>query len=488
MSLGRNILKIFTNRVASSSILFVTMPIVARMFTPDDFGVRQIFISILGLLGVAACFRYELSIPLAKNDTEASASFALSAMISLILSLLMLAIIPFVKSQVASWFKSPDLELFLWLIPIGILMESLRRSLQYWAAYSMRFGIMAWSGFVSAAIAGLTPIAWYFIYGRSPAGLLAAIFSGGTIAILIFLITFFRVLIAGLKDCSFRSIIDIAKYYKKFPIYSTWGSFLNTLSRNMPTFILGLYFPLKIVGYYSLANRIITFPSSLLGTSIGQVFYPTAGKEYNKTGDISGLVRNTVRRLAQIGIFPMVAIGFYGAPLFGFVFGQNWVEAGIYAQILSIFLLSQFITSPITVIFAVKAYQDKELIYNIVLSSGRFLALFLASQMNNPRITLGAYAIISFTVYALTLAWLLRLSNISVKWGLKIMLKYIFGSAMLLLPTLFFVYRGHSIFTILASLVLETMLYVSILCKMDTSLQVQINAVFRSVKGFSAKL
>ncbi len=488
MSLNGNILKITTSRVASWAIGLAVTPIIARVFTPEDFGVWQISMSIIGVLGILACFRYDLSIPLGRDDKEASASLALSAIISLIFSLIVLATVPFVKSQMAIWFKSPDLEVLLWLIPIGILVKSLQEALRYLAAYKMRFGIMAYAGFASSAIGVLMPIGWYFIYGRSPAGLLAAILTGYTAGILILVIPLFGILIAGLKDDGLGSIIDVAKYHKRFPIYSIWAGLINTFSRYMPAFFLGLYFPTEVVGYYSLGNRIVTMPSSLLGRSISQVLYPAIGKQYQKTGDISKIVRTMVRRLAQTGIFPTVVIGFYGATLFRLLLGYNWVEAGIYAQILSVVVLSQFITSPMTGIFAVRSYQDKGLIYNIALAVSRFMALLLTSRMNNPRITLMAYAVASFTVYALTLAWLLRLSNVSVWWGLSIILKYIFGSAGLLLPTLFLISRGYSTFVVLASLVLETMLYLSILYKTDTSLQLGVNTVFRRVKVFSAKL
>ncbi len=482
MSLGGNVLKLTASRVASSVVLFATMPIVTRMFMPADFGVQQVFIAIMGVLGIIACFRYELSIPMGRDDKEASASFALSAMISLIFALALLAIVPFVKTKLAVWFKSPDLERFLWLLPVAILMESLRRSLRYWAAYRMRFGIMAWEGLAKASVAGLTPIVWYSVWGRSPAGLLVSIFTGGAVAILVLSIPLFRVLARCINDSSFRSIAGVAKYYKRFPIYDTWSGLINALSAQMPTFLLGLLFPTKIVGYYSIGNRVITLPASVLGDSIKQVFFPTASKEQHKTGDISGIVRNIVTRLVQIGVFPMLAIGFSGVKLFGFIFGQEWVEAGVYAQILSIAFLSQFVTSPITAVFSIRGYQGKRLIYSTVLASSRFMALILAGQMNNPRVVLGAYAIASSTVYLLTFAWLLRLSDVPVLWGAKIMLRHIFVSAALLLPTLLFVYRGYNIWIILASLLSAAVFYLLILYKVDVTLRSGVDALFQKAR------
>jgi O-antigen/teichoic acid export membrane protein len=251
----------------------------------------------------------------------------------------------------------------------------------------------------------------------------------------------------------------------------------------MPTFFLGMYFPTKIVGYYSLGNRIVNLPATLLGDSIRQVLYPTAGKEYNRTGDIAEIVHGIVRRLVQIGIFPIMMIGFCGAPLFSFLFGAEWTEAGVYAQILCIFTLPQFITSPLTAIFSVKSYQEKGLIYNISLAASRFMALFLAGRLGDPRTTLAAYAITSSIIYFLTFVWLLRLGNVSAKWGLGILLKYISGSAMLLLPTLFLAHVGYGISLILISLFLETMIYVLILYKVDKTIQTSVSEALHKFRN-----
>jgi len=476
MSLGQNVLKLAVGRIASTAVLFAATPIIARMFIPEDLGIQEVFMAIMGVLGVVACLRYELSIPLGKDDKEAGASFALSIIICVVFALIILLVVHYTRSYVAMRFRSPALEGFLWLLPIAIAIDGLRQTLLYWMGYKERFGIMAWSGLAKSILAGLTPIIWYFAYGRSPAALVAAILAGSIVATLVLLFPLFPSLITSIKDSGFGAIVNIARRHKKFPVYHTWSGLVNVLSARMPTFFLGMYFPTKIVGYYSLGNRVITLPTTLLGASIRQVLYPAAGKEYNKTGDVAEIVRSIIRRLVQIGVFPIIAIGFCGASLFSFLFGEEWIEAGVYAQILSIFILPQFITSPVTAIFSVKSYQEKGLVYNVSLATSRFIVLLLTTRFNNPRVTLGAYAITSFIIYFLAYTWLLRLSNVSVQWGLKIIIKYISGSVVLLLPTFFLIHAGHGISVILISLFLETMLYFLILCKVDKTIQTAISA------------
>ena len=70
-SLGANIIKLLSSKVAAQVITFATAPIIARLFLPEHFGIVQIFSSIAGVITVITCLRYELSIPLAKDEKEA---------------------------------------------------------------------------------------------------------------------------------------------------------------------------------------------------------------------------------------------------------------------------------------------------------------------------------------------------------------------------------------------------------------------------------
>ena len=58
-------------RVVAAGIALVTMPIVARLFTPGDFGVAALFMSIIGIISTVSALRYEGALVLPKEDEEA---------------------------------------------------------------------------------------------------------------------------------------------------------------------------------------------------------------------------------------------------------------------------------------------------------------------------------------------------------------------------------------------------------------------------------
>lgn len=298
MSIGRNVVKLTSSRIAAQAVGFVTAPIIARLYLPEHFGVRQIFVSIAGIVGVVVCLRYELSIPLGKDKKEVSASFVLSLFFTLIFTLVALAVVFVANERVARWFKVPELGMFLWLLPVVVFIGGLQRALSYYAAREEKFGAMAWSGLASAAGGSLVTTAWGFKIGASTVGLFAGYLISVLLGVLILLILSIRKLASDIRNAhlSFGMIWTTAKQHSKFPIFSTWSGLLNTVSVQLPPIILGLYFSTTVVGYYSSGYRLVSLPMGLLGGSIAQVFFPAAAKEYNETGTLSEIVSSMFKK------------------------------------------------------------------------------------------------------------------------------------------------------------------------------------------------
>ena len=54
--------------VVAQLINIVSMPIVSRLYSPNDFGVLALYSSIVGLLATISGFRYYLVIPLVRRE------------------------------------------------------------------------------------------------------------------------------------------------------------------------------------------------------------------------------------------------------------------------------------------------------------------------------------------------------------------------------------------------------------------------------------
>src|SRR5690606_29477155 len=74
-------------------ITIAATPLLTRLYTPNDFGVLAVYMSVLALFTVVASLRYELAIPLPESDDDAIHIVVLCLFITLLMTVLSLIII-----------------------------------------------------------------------------------------------------------------------------------------------------------------------------------------------------------------------------------------------------------------------------------------------------------------------------------------------------------------------------------------------------------
>ena len=76
----------------------------------------------------------------------------------------------------------------------------------------------------------------------------------------------------------------------------------NKLSYQLTNIIISSVYSLTTIGFYSLVQRILGIPSSLIGNSIGRVFFQEATNEKQKTGKAINTLQSTLKILVLIGV------------------------------------------------------------------------------------------------------------------------------------------------------------------------------------------
>jgi O-antigen/teichoic acid export membrane protein len=92
----------------------------------------------------------------------------------------------------------------------------------------------------------------------------------------------------------------------------------------------------------------LRLPLILIGTTIGQVFYNRCAEMINRGERITDLLKRTIWVLFALSILPFGLLFFFGEDLFSVVFGEQWVTSGRYSEIMSCWLMLNFIMSPVS--------------------------------------------------------------------------------------------------------------------------------------------
>jgi O-antigen/teichoic acid export membrane protein len=191
----------------------------------------------------------------------------------------------------------------------------------------------------------------------------------------------------------------LAKKYKDFPKYSIWAILANTLTQNLTNILISSFYSISTLGLYSLVLRVLSIPSSLIGASIGQVFFQQATIEKQNTGNAIQTFNSTLKKLLIIGLPSFGTLFFIVEDLFAFVFGEEWRIAGTYAKILIPLYFIRFISSTVSGILIIFEKQKSELLLNIFLISTSMIIILLLNNFNQFLYSLSFFMSVNYLFF-----------------------------------------------------------------------------------------
>jgi O-antigen/teichoic acid export membrane protein len=120
-------------------------------------------------------------------------------------------------------------------------------------------------------------------------------------------------------------------------------------------------------GQFALADRVIALPVTLLASSVGNAYYAQAARVAREPSpELRNLFVRTTRFLAAVALVP-VGLSMLLAPhLFGFVFGDDWAQAGVFVAIMAPWYGVVFVTNPTGATLDVLERQDLHLMRELL--------------------------------------------------------------------------------------------------------------------------
>jgi len=402
-----------TGTTIAQAIPIAISPILTRIYTPEDFGVFALYMSIASIVAVIATGRYELAIMLPKKDEDAINIFALGFIITTLISLLLLVLVVIFNDYFTELLNNDEISLWLYFVPLSVFFIGLFNILNYFNTRKKQYKDLATAKIIKSIVATIVQLSVGFIINGAT-GLISGQIGSQIFANLKLFknIVSDRTLVSKIERVK---MIALAKRYKRFPQFEMPSAVMNTVSLQLPVLLLGTFFTTATVGFFSLSHRFISMPMSIIGGSIGQVFFQKSAEVKKDKEALRNLTLSTYRKLFKMGIFPFAIITAFGDHIFAFVFGKEWLIAGEYAQVLAIWFLFLFIHSPITNLFATLEKQKEAMIINVVIVVSRVIIIVLTVFLyNDAYITIVSYSILGILLNLYILFYFIRLLEISI--------------------------------------------------------------------------
>jgi O-antigen/teichoic acid export membrane protein len=361
----RNVLTLITGTTISQIIPVACAPILSRIYQPQDFGVLALYMSIVMIAGVAATGRYEQSIILPENDNDSLNIVALSITLSAIVSTILFVLIKSFEKPVAGFYDNSKLLEWIYLIPLSVFLASVYQSCYYWFNRSKEYKLITISRIINSFVLIGSQLALCKITSN---GLIFG-YIIGQFSSVIFLTWKMLQRASHIQEplsISYKNILKQAVRYIKFPKFLLVGHVLNTVSGNMPIFLLSSFFGGNISGFYSLTSRVIGLPMSLIGIATADVFRERASKDFLNYGHCDAIFVKTFKSLFLISLLPSAIFFLVSPSIFPILFGAEWATAGNYARLLTPMFLCQIVTTPLCSMFMIAEKQELDLAWQIV--------------------------------------------------------------------------------------------------------------------------
>ncbi|MBP6793481.1 MAG: oligosaccharide flippase family protein [Saprospiraceae bacterium] len=393
---GKNILSVFTANTIAQFLPLISAPILTRIYTPADYGVLGVIMSITGLLGVFITLSYSNAIIISDSDPEVDHIIGLCLKLILLITVISMLILIFFRQAIARQYQVLDYSYWFYIIPVLLFLNGMNNMLaslvtrwKYFKALSINKVIMAVTGAVLSIGSGL-------IF-RNTTGLLLSFFVSIGLSNVLLLILLRKN--KKLQPISFYlnfNTKNVVNKYRDFPQYVLPAEFINSFSNQIPIFMLSSAStsPQTAVGHYNMSNRILGLPIGLISTSIGDVFKQRAANDYNEAGDCRPIFVKTFKALLITSLFPFAILIFFGSDIFAIVFGEKWRGAGHYSQILGIMFFFRFIISPLTYVFYIARKQRLDFVLHLLFIVFGFVTLYVGiRKFNNIDLSLWMFSV-----------------------------------------------------------------------------------------------
>lgn len=357
-SFYKNVYFLLKGNLLFQIITIVTLMLITRFYTADNIGKYVVFCSIATILGNISTGRFELAlmIPVCKKDTNNI--FLTGVKFSLILSCICFLGVLFLfllKLNNGIYFILP---LAIFTLGVTLLQAQLLNK-------NEKFKEVGTGKVLFGIVTSLIQIVFFFIYKSSVYVLIMGYLTG-----LMTMFFYYWLQLKGVIDFKiinnnvFKSTLITNK---SFPIINNLGSLFNLLANQGPVVLIESFFGGSFAAFYSVVQKSLNAPSSLLSRAFSDVFFKKVTNINSGQKEISDFVK---KNLKYFGILIIVAVGtifLFGDFLYVNLFGKEYIVSSKIAKITILFFMTRFVITSLNSIVIAKGWLKSDLKFNILL-------------------------------------------------------------------------------------------------------------------------
>lgn len=325
--------------VCGVAIHILQISILARILTPEDFGLMALGMVAIGFaqafsdMGISQAIIHKQEI----TKNQLSTLYWLNIIAACFCSLLLIASSPFI----AAFYKNEALIPVLLVISSIFVLQSIGQQYQIILQKNLMFNTIARIDVTSKLVGFFLSITLALLNAGVYALVFGVLFTTLTAALLY--------LFQGLAEHKPRFVFNLKDVdeFLSFGLYTMGDRAINFFSTQIDTLIIGRLIGVESLGIYSVAKTLVLRPLQVINPIITRVSLPIMAKIQNDKTKLSAMYLEMMSALGSVN-FPLYAAAIIFAPaLVSILLGEQWHEATLVVQILAVWAMMRSIGNPI---------------------------------------------------------------------------------------------------------------------------------------------
>jgi len=316
----------FVDNVLLKGITFIVTIVLARILTPNDFGLLGI-ITIFISLG-NAIIEGGMGNSIIRDNKATSSDYNAVFYGNLIISLLLYPILFFTAPILSRYFNNDLIVPLIRVYGLSFIISAF-----FYIQYSIFMKEMSFKkitalngpAVITGAIVGLVSAylgkgVWSLVYMQ--------------LSTLVFKVLFYWMFSSWTPQVGFS--FKVLKKHLNFGYKLMISSIMDAAMREAYSFIIGKHFSIKTLGHFNHSKSFRNYPVHLLSTVVSSVTFPLLSKIQDDKEKVGRLYAKILRSMFFILTPLMVALIVVAKPLFLLLFTEKWLPAVPYFQLLAI--------------------------------------------------------------------------------------------------------------------------------------------------------
>lgn len=398
-SFWRSVGVVLTGTVAAQSIPLLGSLVIARIYTPSEFGIFSAWLGFVMIGAVIVTGRFEMVLAIEADGTPRK--FAMTATLGTIfLFSIIFSLIVGVLYLTTGLLANTQPVMAGLFVPAALL-AGVTHTWQAWAAAEANYRGLSWIRISQAFVVTVAQIL-AGLFSPTAAGMVLGHVLGTAagIGIAMYLMPL------NLQDMGARTefwsrLKSFWRNQRRFPLFALPADVINAVSGQLPLLLIASRFGAEASGLFALTIRVLGAPIGLLGAAVLDVFKRNASRSYRDKGHCKDEYVLTFWLLSAGGFILALGVILVAERLFVVAFGEPWRQAGVIAIWLMPMFALRFVASPLSHVFYIAGKQQIDLVWQCSLLAVTVASFMLSSSFEGSiKLYAAGYSLL-YVFYAL---------------------------------------------------------------------------------------